>query len=400
MQKKHQITRRSFLFSTGSMSLAGFLPFTVWGNTNIDTPDDISDLKAGPYIQFSGENQITVRWITNVPATGWIEFGNQENDLSQKAESISDGLVDANQTIHEITLNDLLPGEMYSFRICFKTIEKFDPYNVVFGDEYSSQVYSFRAINRQMEKVSFLVFNDIHDRPESFAHLMKYKESAQTDFVLLNGDIMGHIDGEDKIVKNVIQPLSQGERKVPFVYSRGNHETRGKFARQLPSYIAKNSDGYYFSFKAGPVYCIVLDSGEDKEDNDKEYFGLVSFDAYREKQTEWLKKEIQKKAFKKAKYKVVFSHIPPFYSGSRHGTMHCRELWADVLNEAKIDMLISGHTHKYGIHPATEDHHYPIVIGGGPKDGKRTLIEVNATNQQLNLKLMDDQGKVQGELNL
>jgi len=400
VKEKHQINRRKFISAAGSLSLVGLFPMRILGNVQQVFADDNSVLKAGPYLQFSGENEMTIRWITNSPCYSWVEYGIQLDKLIQKAESISDGLVDANQTANAITLKDLLPGRDYYFRICSKTIEKFEPYHVTFGEEFTSPVYSTKAITKQMEKVSFLVFNDIHDRPESFAHLTQFKESNQTDFVLLNGDIMGHIDDEEQIVKSVIQPLSEGERKTPFVYSRGNHETRGKFARQLPSYFNKSSDGYYFSFIAGPVYCIVLDSGEDKEDNDKEYFGLVSFDSYREKQTHWLKKETQKKAFKKAKYKVVFSHIPPFYSGSRHGTMHCRELWADVLNDAKIDMLISGHTHKYGIHPANEDHHYPIVIGGGPKDGTRTLIEVNATRQQLTLKLMDDQGKVQGEINI
>jgi 2',3'-cyclic-nucleotide 2'-phosphodiesterase (5'-nucleotidase family) len=118
-------------------------------------------------------------------------------------------------------------------------------------------------------------------------------------------------------------------------------------------------------------------------------------------QAEWLKEEIKKKAFKKAKYKVVFSHIPLYYSGDWHGTMHCREIWGPILNAGKIDLLISGHTHKYGIHPAVPgDHNYPIVIGGGPKDGKRTIMQVKADQNALTLNMIDDAGKNVGTLRI
>jgi len=71
------------------------------------------------------------------------------------------------------------------------------------------------------------------------------------------------------------------------------------------------------------------------------------------------------------------------------------------LNKAKINLLISGHTHKYGIHPAVQgQHNYPIVIGGGPADGKRTIINVKADNSNLDLQMIDDSGKMVGILNL
>ena len=113
------------------------------------------------------------------------------------------------------------------------------------------------------------------------------------------------------------------------------------------------------------------------------------------------RKEVSKKAFKKAKYKVVFSHIPLFNSGDWHGPLHCRQVWNDVLNDAKIDLLISGHTHVYGIHPPVKgQHNYPIVIGGGPQDGKRTIIKVKADNDALVLDMIDDAGKNVGTLRI
>jgi hypothetical protein len=81
--------------------------------------------------------------------------------------------------------------------------------------------------------------------------------------------------------------------------------------------------------------------------------------------------------------------------------MHCREVFGPILNESNVDLLISGHTHRYVIHPKVQGtHNYPIVIGGGPKDGARTIMNVVATEKSLDLKMIDDAGKVVGELSL
>jgi len=402
MQKsKNQLNRRRFLFSAGALGFSGLFPVLSWGTEKETVTADVPVLKAGPYIQSKGKGEMTIRWITSFPCYSWVEYGKQAGQTDKKAESVSDGLIDAYQTVHAITIKKLPAGETCYYRICSKVIEKFNPYKIIFGETYTSPVYSFNPIDKQVGKVSFLVFNDIHDRPESFGHLLQFQKSDKKDFILLNGDIFSDLEDENQIVEHLLNPLSDTFRETPFIFSRGNHETRGKFARHLPDYFNRGEKGFYYSFMAGPAYCIVLDSGEDKPDDNAEYFGLVKFDPYRMKQQEWLEKEIKKKSFKKAKYKLVFCHIPPFYSGDGHGTLQCRELWNGLFNEAKIDLLIAGHTHVYGIHqPEKGQHNYPIVIGGGPKDGARTVIEVNADSHSLHLILTADDGKVKGELTI
>jgi UDP-2,3-diacylglucosamine pyrophosphatase LpxH len=64
-----------------------------------------------------------------------------------------------------------------------------------------------------------------------------------------------------------------------------------------------------------------------------------------------------------------------------------------LFNKYKVDMVISGHTHRYGVFaPEKGKHDYPIIIGGGPKEEKRTLIKVNASQHKLNLKMLKDDG--------
>jgi UDP-2,3-diacylglucosamine pyrophosphatase LpxH len=67
------------------------------------------------------------------------------------------------------------------------------------------------------------------------------------------------------------------------------------------------------------------------------------------------------------------------------------------LNKARIDVQISGHTHRYATHDADATHAFPIVIGGGPLEGKRTIIKFHATQKELNLKMIRDDGELVGK---
>lgn len=395
------INRRKFVSSLGVLGVAGACPAKAFNLNSLTVADEKTILKAGPYLQSPDTDKITIRWLTNVPCYSWVEYGEHKDKLDKKAQRVNYGLVQAYNTVNVITIDGLQPGQPYFYRICSKKVADFQPYHVTYGDSYISEVFAFETVNHHAEQVSFLIFNDIHDRPESFPLLMQYQGADKKDFVFLNGDMFNFQTDEDQLVSHLLQPFAGLFATVPFFFSRGNHETRGKFARHLPEYFNSEEPKFYFTFQYGPMYAIVLDSGEDKPDDAKEYYGIVDFDDYRLQQAEWLKKEVEKPAFKKAKYKIVFSHIPLYYSGDWHGTLHCRQVWGPILNKAKIDLLISGHTHVYGIHPAVAgEHNYPIVIGGGPKDTKRTIIKVTANHQAFNLDMVDDSGNLVGTIKI
>lgn len=395
------INRRKFVSSLGLLGVAGACPAKAFNLNSLTVADEKTILKAGPYLQSPDTDKITIRWLTNVPCYSWVEYGEHKDKLDKKAQRVNYGLVQAYNTVNVITIDGLQPGQPYFYRICSIKVADFQPYHVTYGDSYISEVFAFETVNHHAEQVSFLIFNDIHDRPESFPLLMQYQGADKKDFVFLNGDMFNFQTDEDQLVSHLLQPFAGLFATVPFFFSRGNHETRGKFARHLPEYFNSEEPKFYFTFQYGPMYAIVLDSGEDKPDDAKEYYGIVDFDDYRLQQAEWLKKEVEKPAFKKAKYKIVFSHIPLYYSGDWHGTLHCRQVWGPILNKAKIDLLISGHTHVYGIHPAVAgEHNYPIVIGGGPKDTKRTIIKVTANHQAFNLDMVDDSGNLVGTIKI
>lgn len=353
---------------------------------------------AGPYLQNPSETSMTVMWITDSKCTSWVEYGTGDT-LEQKAFNSQHGLIDADQTIHRISIDGLSPGKEYKYRACSKEILKFEPYKVTYGDTITVEDHSFKTLSKGKESISFIVLNDIHQRDDLLTKLVKMSSSKPYDLVFLNGDILGHLEDEPQIVNHVLKPCSDiFAKSIPFIYVRGNHETRGKFARMLPNYLTTPGSKYYYSFDHGPVHFIVMDGGEDKEDTHWEYSGLVDFDRYRDEQKRWLEEEIQTEAYKKAVFRIVLVHMPHRQSEDRHGTNDLYEKWRPLFNKGKIDLMISGHTHRYAVvEPEKGIHDYPIIIGGSPKDGRATVIGVDATKDNLDVVMTRDDGEVVGK---
>ncbi len=388
--------RRKFIGTLTRLTALGAIGFSPFDSKAAPLRNQGNSFAAGPYLQVVSSTSMSIRWITEVPSYSWVEYG-ETAELGKKAHAVTDGLVDAYNRVHEIILEDLEPGKTYWYRIVSKAILDFQPYKLVYGEQLNSDVYTLSTLPTHSRELNWLVLNDIHDQPKSFDDLIRLNGKDPYDFVFLNGDMFDYQTDEKQIMEHLLIPCSSSfATQKPFLFVRGNHETRGKYARQLKDYFT-NPGGQFFSINCGPVFVLALDTGEDKPDKEEVYAGIVDFDQYRRRQAIWLEKQLQSRAARKARFRVVMMHIPTFYSGDWHGTLHCRELFSPLFDKYKVDLVIAGHTHKYGIHPPVKgQHNYPIVIGGGPKEGKRTLIKVRATEEALNLQMLRDDGEQVG----
>ena len=194
---------------------------------------------------------------------------------------------------------------------------------------------------------------------------------------------MSYLKRNEQIFSSFLDTcVSRFATKIPFFYVRGNHETRGRFARNLKNYLALENNNYYYAFSNGPVRLVVLDGGEDKPDNHEEYSGLVDFDTYRTKQLEWLKKELDSESFRNAEVKIVVIHMPIVDNEKNwYGMQQLAKNYGPVLKEAKIDLMICGHTHKNGWFDADQSgFDYPIIISSIDH-----FIEVEVNSQQIYL---------------
>ncbi|MFA6240867.1 MAG: FN3 domain-containing metallophosphoesterase family protein [Candidatus Hydrogenedentales bacterium] len=345
-----------------------------------------------PYLQNPSPDSMKVMWETNQPCVGWVEYG-EGASLDQKAVGSHHGLIDANEAFCKVPLTGLKPGTSYSYRAVSKAILKFNPYEVTFGETTASETYSFTTPGPNRESVTFVSFNDLHASKKLRDLLFPIAKQAPFDLAFFNGDLMSSVNSREHAVNHLVVPgaeLCGGT--VPFILVRGNHETRGSYARKLMDVVATPDNRYYFSFDWGPVHFVVLDSGEDKPDSDKEYSGLVDFDRYRDEETAWLKQEVASEAFARAPFRVAFMHMPLF--GGGYGQQDCTKKWAELLNAGNVDLLVSGHTHKHEIvEPQPGVHAYPIIIGGGSEPGSATVIRVTATRDQLDVTMTGDNGE-------
>ena len=390
--------RRTFLKASASLSaIAALSPVIVMGN-KVSTG---SLAKSGkhifltkPYLQNPSETSITIMWIVNLPSYSFVEFGETE-DLGKVERSVESGLVVAYNRVNKISLSNLKPGKNYFYRVISKEIRIFDPYKIEYGETLKSEIYSFSTPSKKINEFSMVVFNDLHDRPESITHLLNLTDKNSIDFAFFNGDILGHINNEEQIIGSMLKVCSEDfATQTPFRFVRGNHETRGRFARDLHRYFDNPTGKLYYDFVLGHTHFTVIDTGEDNPDDAEVYAGIVDFDDYRKEQANWFKNEVSKSIeFQEAKFRIVLMHIPPYHSGDWHGTMQIRELFSSLFNNAEIDLCINGHTHKYGIYkPKEGEHDYPIVIGGGPKNGNRTIINLKANNNNLSISMLRDDG--------
>ncbi|MBI9108423.1 MAG: metallophosphoesterase [Spirochaetales bacterium] len=361
---------------------------------SINIPGNIR-ITSGPSIQYIDDDNFAVIWTTNRKSTGWIEWGPDENQLSVKQMS-EKGLIQANTRAHKIIMSGN-QNDNFIFRAGSKDIKELFQNNVVFGKTVYSEFIEFED-NKYNDEISFYVLSDIHERKDLYE---KYLSGNDYDFLVLNGDLLSSVDTEDIIIDEMLKPLSTYSKGfTPFYFVRGNHETRGASARELPDYLALPGDSYYYTFNYGPVFGLVLDAGEDKPDSHEEYGGLADFEAYRETESEWLKDVSQSEAWKKAEFKIVFNHIPlNMYESTQEDSSlrKTEEEWVKILNSIEIDALISGHTHKSDFIEADGDRFkFPIIVGGGYRKANSgyEAIKIEVENDSMKIYLVDEDGQL------
>lgn len=330
----------------------------------------------GPYLCNPTETGISIVWVTNKPAVSWVEIAPDDGShfyaKEREAHYITQaGRKVATKTLHHVRLENLIPGQKYMYRVLSKEVAEWQSKNnIKFGrmadtDVYLDKPLSFKMIGKDTKELTFLIINDIHSKAAFMKEMCKDVDFNTIDLIFLNGDMSSYIESEEQLFKDYIDTLIEmGASRIPLVYIRGNHETRGRFADELINYFPTKEGEYYNSFQYGNTNFIILDCGEDKPDSDVVYLGLADYDAYRKKQASWLQGIVQTNAFNNAEQRIVFSHMP--LVGNEidlwHGNIHLQQTILPILNNANIQLMFSGHNHRYAYHPKSSEVNYPTLI--------------------------------------
>lgn len=347
---------------------AWMLAVVLWSTVSAGEQKEIH-ITHGPWLCDMDAHGVTVVWVTDRPALSWVEVAPDDgqhfySDEHPRYYDSAHGRRRALETLHRVRIEGLAPGTDYMYRVFSQATDSWTHNdNVHFGKTASTGVYQeqplrFTTLDPDAERVKFLVFNDIHGKPDVLRTLCRKIDFAEYDFVVLNGDMLSTTESEAQIFNGWLDAcVDLFASEVPVVFVRGNHENRGAYADRLFDYFPHRSGQFYHTFCAAGTEFVVLDCGEDKPDTDIEYGGIAEFDPYREEEARWLARAMDPAM----RQRIVFLHIPPATS-SWHGDLHLQETLLPILNDAKVDLMLSGHTHRYALREADDRVKFPTLI--------------------------------------
>ena len=340
-------------------------------------------VKAGPWVCDVREDRITVLWTSEVPGMAFVEL----EDGSVKYETFAGRRIF--KRLHSITLEGLNRGHVVRYRIGGQ--------NPKFGDTYQGDWHGVKTLDSKAGTCRFSVFNDNHMHKDKYSALAAQVDSASTDFIFLNGDIVSAGNYTlDKAVEYAIEPMGSLPAGLPLFFARGNHEGRGDNVQLFADIFPNSSPApFYYTFRQGPAAFIVFDAGETWTERSVLYCGTEVYEEYLQEQIEWAKKAMREPAFRKAPLKVCIIHVPMIDHPDKNDYILQRWLNKHIvpeLNKADIDFMIGADLHEFMMCEAgTMGANFPILVN----DNARRLDVQYTTGGPLKVVMMNPDGEVE-----
>ncbi len=344
-----------------------------------------SYFRALPTVLEMGDGYAVV-WATSFNGTGYIEY--TYNGTKYTVYDEKNGLVRTHDNIHVVKVpHEHLANNSYT--VYSKAVTAHNSTSASFGATVSCGPITLKGYDGG-EDVNLLVLTDIHSDLTKAKQAVKYF-NEDPDIIAFTGDITSYIQTKDQIITDVFAimgTITQG--KYPTVYCRGNHETRGRYASMLMEYFPTSTGEFYYDFNYGPLSALVLDTGEDKDDEHVEYGGLTNYEGFIKREEAWLKTLSMSKT---AKYRIGIYHIPTVAK-----LPNGMEL-ASELRPLGIQLGITGHHHinrmlNIGDTLSSSVMENPTLVSGGPVSGEYCATFVKFTGGTAKIKTVSNSGSV------
>jgi acid phosphatase type 7 len=302
----------------------------------------------GPYITKTTHNSTVIHWKTLTPSVGKVGC----NLTGIKTSGISGQSVSENNSslFHELPLNNLSPGQRYSYWI---------------GN--SSQDYSFRTLPLDGQ-FTFIVYGDTREQlpwwNQSTHHALVAASIAKEPeclFVVHTGDFVNDPadEGEWGRFFEAAGPMLASTTFFPVP---GNHEG------DLLKYEGYFRASPWYNFTVAGFEFIIIDSNSLKPD-------------IKEQQNQWINQTLSGSS----NGRFVFLHHPMYTSEPNHwgGFLDVRQKWETQLVEHNVIGVFSAHVHAYEHFYENGIHYFTLGTGGAPfyplakkkPDGYRNCME-------------------------
>jgi len=375
----------------------------------LPAPHEPGPLLAGPpVVQQLTPEGFAVSVAVGQLATGWVEWGLTPKHLDRRAIASRAGLVQASDRalIVPVALGEHgVPGRRIYYRVVVQSLSYETAYKLHRGTPSAGPTQSVTLPDPAAARVRVAVVNDTHEHTKTVAALVSRIGAERPDAVVWNGDTCAAAFNTPADAPRVLlRPAWAAPR--PLLFVPGNHDVRGASAREIRDCLAPGPDPtlpYNVAWRCGPVALLTLDTGEDKPDAHPVFAGTAAYEPYRVRQAAWLRAALRRPEIATAPFKVVCCHIPlrglpkqndglslqGFAHWSGDGARH----WLPVLREARVALVVCGHTHAWRIDDPAAG--LPLqVVGGGADLADATLILLDADAQTLRIAIQDLSGKV------
>ena len=288
-------------------------------------------------VVYAVEDEYQIVFSTSDNAIGWVNIGGKEYyDLYAGSMKSAD-------KVHKITVPQEVLDEAKAYSVHYRQMIYRGPFGGYLG-ELKTQHYEFRPVD-STDGLNHIAISDVHEAVKAATAAATVR--ADTDFIVLLGDLVSMVETEKdaQLANELAFAITKGE--IPVIYARGNHEIKGEYAEELYKYVGSRNQEFYYTVTLGEddVFAVVLDMGEDHEDDWWEYYGTARFDLYRHAQTEMLQQIIADREYENYRYRMMLCHIPVVYV-DKHGYFEeFRNEWTALLNEMDLDIGLSGHKH-------------------------------------------------------
>lgn len=300
-----------------------------------------SGFKVGAVVYAVGD-EYQIVWSTYNRGVSYVEA-----DGERYYDSTA-GRADTDLTVHKVSVPMTVLDNAKSYTVFTKNMLFRNAYGALQGRTIS-RTYGFRPVD-ESDGVQYFALADVHDFKGAAVRAASYYGDS-LDFLVVAGDISSFIPRKFSLefINKLAFDITRGTR--PVIYTRGNHETRGNLSNLLYNYVgAAGEDEYYYTFKLGSVWGVVLDTAEDKPDTNWEYYGAADYEAYRQKQISFLNGIIanadEEYNAPDVKYRIAVAHSGAAYVGYEDDLKEVFFEITERLNVMDIDIMVSGHNHQ------------------------------------------------------
>ena len=332
----------------------------------------------GPYLQMGTPTSITIRWSTQTLSKGQVRYdtvvanltaGNTQANVATETGLTSD---------HQIRLTNLLPNKRYYYVIESAGL----PVVQLEGSATTTSTWFFQTapLPGTAKKTRIWALGDFgtnNTRQDSvitsFRSFLQQRSIGYIDMWLWMGDNAYDWGLDEQYQANVFdKTLARYDwifRQTPFYATPGNHDYQTNFAAgglrydphpihyyDVVNNFTEASDGgggepshreEYYSFNYNNIHIVSLDSYGFESGQGTTIFGANG------PQVSWLKQDLAKaQADPTINWIIAYWHHPPYTRGSYNSDteaelVNIRNNFLPILEQYKIDMVITGHSHVY-----------------------------------------------------